>query len=257
MLPQYFWRETRLLDICEDLRAPAGIILAGLTGAARALALAACQVGTGRTFLLLCRSDEVAAALAQDLVFFLGETVALLPERGDDLETRAGRVEALHRLQTGQAAVLVASVAAALPRTIPPAALQGAVVSLYPQRIVSREDLLRALTAGGYRGVGQVTEPGEFAIRGGILDCFPPAMRHPVRVEFFGDEVHSLRHFDPETQRSLGGDHPGDPAPPSRVPDDRGRGGPARGPAAGDGSAGRRRGSPGVAGGSGAATAHP
>ncbi len=130
--------------------------------------------------------------------------MALLPEREDDLEARAGRVEALHRFQTGQAAVLVASVAAALPRTIPPAALEGAVVSLYPQRIVSREELLRALTAGGYRGVGQVTEPGEFAIRGGILDCFPPAMRHPVRVEFFGDEVHSLRHFDPETQRSLG-----------------------------------------------------
>ena len=204
MLPQHFWRETRLFDLCEDLQAPAGIVLAGLTGAARALALAACQVGTGRTLLALCRSDEVAAALAQDLVFFLGETVALLPERGDDLEARASRVEALHRLQTGQAAVLVASVAAALPRTIPPAALEGAVVSLYPQRIVSREELLRALTAGGYRGVGQVTEPGEFAIRGGILDCFPPAIRHPVRVEFFGDEVHSLRHFDPETQRSLG-----------------------------------------------------
>jgi len=204
MLPQYFWRECRLFELCENLRAPAEVVLCGLHGTARALALAAWQLGAGRTLLVLCRSDEVAAALAQDLTFFLGEAVALLPEREDELEARAGRVEALHRLLTRQATVLVASVAAALPRTISPAALEGAVVSLYPQRIAPREELLRSLTAGGYRAVGQVTEPGEFAVRGGILDCYPPALGHPVRVEFFGDEVHSLRSFDSETQRSLG-----------------------------------------------------
>jgi transcription-repair coupling factor (superfamily II helicase) len=204
MLADYFWRESQLADLGDDLRPPAKIVLAGLGGAARALAVSACQVGTRRTLLVVCRSDEVAEALARDATFFLGDSVALLPERGDELETRAGRVEALHRLQTGQASVLIASVAAALPRTLAPTALQGAAVSLYPQRIVAREALLRALTAGGYRAVAQVEEPGEFAVRGGILDCFPPGMRHPVRIEFFGDEVHSLRQFDPESQRSLG-----------------------------------------------------
>ena len=169
MLPQFVWNECQLGDLCENLTPPAEVVLASLHGSARALALAACQVGTGRTFLVLCRSDEVAAALHQDLVFFLGEGVALLPEREADLEARAGRVEALHRLQRRQAVVLVASVAAALLRTIGPALLEGAVVSLYPQRIVPREGLLRALAAGGYRTVGQVTEPGEFAVRGGIL----------------------------------------------------------------------------------------
>ena len=204
MLPHFFWREHRLAELFEDLRAPGEIRLSGLSGPARALAIAACQAGTGRRFLVLCRSDEVAAALAQDLAFFLGETVALLSDPGDDPEARAGRVEALHRFQTGQAALLVASVAAALPRTLTPAALASAVVSLYPQRILPREALLGTLTAGGYRAVAQVTEPGEFALRGGILDCFPPALRYPVRIEFFGDEVTSLRRFDPETQRSLG-----------------------------------------------------
>ena len=204
MLPQFVWNECQLGDLCENLTPPAEVVLASLHGSARALALAACQVGTGRTFLVLCRSDEVAAALHRDLVFFLGEGVALLPEREADLEARAGRVEALHRIQRRQAVVLVASVAAAMLRTIGPAVLESAVVSLYPQRIVPREALLRTLAAGGYRTVGQVTEPGEFAVRGGILDCFPPALDHPVRVEFFGAEIHSLRHFDPETQRSLG-----------------------------------------------------
>ena len=204
MLPQFVWRETQLEDLVAGLEPPAEAVLTGLHGSARALALAACRTGTGRTLLILCRSDEVAAALARDLTFFLGEGVVLLPDREADLEARAGRVEALHQLQKRGASVVVASVAAALARTIGPATLEGTIVSLYPRRILPRETLLQALAAGGYRAVGQVTEPGEFAVRGGILDCFPPALEHPIRAEFFGDEVHSLRHFDPETQRSLG-----------------------------------------------------
>ena len=204
MLPQFFWRECKLADLLEDLAGSVEVSLYGLHGASRALALAACQAGTGRTVLVVCRSEEVAVALAADLEFFLGGAVALLPEREGDIEGRVGRVDALHRLATGQASVLVASVAAALPRTIGPAALAAAALSLYPQRIVPRDDLLRSLAAAGYRGVGQVSEPGEFAVRGGILDCFPPQASHPVRIEFFGDQITSLRRFDPETQRSLG-----------------------------------------------------
>ncbi len=218
MLPQFLWRESTLADLFEDLAAPVEVSLSGLHGASRALALAACHAGTGRTCLVLCRSEEVAAALAADLEFFLGGAVALLPEREGDREARAGRVQALHRLATGQATILVASVGAALPRTIGPAALAAAALSLYPQRIVPRDDLLRALTAAGYRGVGQVSEPGEFAVRGGILDCFPPQTSHPVRIEFFGDEITSLRRFDPETQRSLGPESAVTILPLSEVP---------------------------------------
>ncbi|HTU02166.1 MAG TPA: DEAD/DEAH box helicase, partial [Candidatus Sulfotelmatobacter sp.] len=205
MLTEFLWRESQLAECFEDLRPAEPIRLTGLAGAARAMALAACQAGAGRPMLVLCRTDEVAAALADDLTFFLGEAVALLPEREADPEARAGRVQALFRVRSRQASMLVASVAAALPRTLPPAILEGAAVSLYPQRIIPRDALLQALVAGGYRAVAQVTEPGEFAVRGGILDCFPPQLLHPVRVEFFGDEVQSLRAFDAETQRSLHG----------------------------------------------------
>jgi len=204
MLPQHLWREYGLADCFEDLRAPEQVRLLGATGAARALVLAACQVGTGRPLLVLCRTEEVATALAADLEFFLGEAAALLPERDADPEARAGRVHALQRFATRQASVLVASVAAALPRTLPPADLEAAAVTLYPQRILPRDALIGALVAGGYRAVAQVTEPGEFAVRGGILDLFPPQLRQPVRVDFFGDQIESLRAFDPETQRSLG-----------------------------------------------------
>ncbi len=207
MLPHFFWRELHLANLFEDLAPGGEVRLHGLHGAARALALAACHAGTGRALLVLCRTDEVASELAADLEFFLGSTVALLPEREGDMEARAGRVRTLHRLSAGQASVLVASVAAALPRTIRPSVLAAAVLPLYPQRIVPREQVLNVLTAAGYRGAGQVTEPGEFASRGGILDCFPPQASHPVRVEFFGDEIHSLRRFDPETQRSFGAEN--------------------------------------------------
>ncbi|MEK6718097.1 MAG: transcription-repair coupling factor, partial [candidate division NC10 bacterium] len=204
MLPQFLWRESKLADLLEDLPPGGEVRLHELHGTARALAVAACHAGTGRPFLVLCRTDEVASALAADLQCFLGDGVALLPERETDPDARAGRVQALHRLSAGQATILVASVAAALPRTIGPSALAAAALSLYPQRIVPRDEALRVLTAAGYRAVSQVTEPGEFAVRGGILDCFPPQTPHPVRIEFFGDEIHSLRRFDPETQRSLG-----------------------------------------------------
>ena len=202
MLPQFLWRESGLRLLLDDLSAPAEVRLHGLHGPARALALAAFQAATGRTLLVVCRSDEVAATLATDLEFFLG-AVALLTERETDPEARASRVQALSRLQSRQLAALVTSPAAALPRTVPPASLESSALTLYPQRLIGRDDLLRLLGTGGFRTVAQVSEPGEVARRGGIVDCFPPHLSHPVRIEFYGDEVHSLRRFDPETQRSL------------------------------------------------------
>src|SRR3989338_8640713 len=110
MLPQFLWRESKLADLLEDLPPGGEIRLHELHGTARALAVAACHAGTGRPFLVLCRTDEVASALA------------------------------------------------------------AAALSLSPQRIVPRDEVLRVLTAAGYRAVSQVTEPGEFAVRGGILE---------------------------------------------------------------------------------------
>ncbi|HEY7675644.1 MAG TPA: transcription-repair coupling factor, partial [Candidatus Methylomirabilis sp.] len=74
-----------------------------------------------------------------------------------------------------------------------------------PQRLVDPARIVEALLAGGYRRTGQVSEPGEFSRRGGILDVFPSGEPNPLRAEFYGDEVHSLRLFDVETQRSLRG----------------------------------------------------
>ncbi|MBI4390904.1 MAG: transcription-repair coupling factor, partial [candidate division NC10 bacterium] len=96
----------------------------------------------------------------------------------------------------------VASAAAASGRFLTPEALEQAVVHLHPQRLVSPGAVAERLTWNGYRRVPQATEPGEFSLRGGILDLYPPLTPHPIRIEFLGDAIESLRTFDPETQRS-------------------------------------------------------
>ena len=76
--------------------------------------------------------------------------------------------------------------------------------TLTPGERYSLDDLMHRLTTLGYRREPLVQGRGEFSIRGGILDCFPPDRRRPLRAEFFGDELESLREFDVESQGSVG-----------------------------------------------------
>ncbi|HET7678285.1 MAG TPA: hypothetical protein VFK38_10600, partial [Candidatus Limnocylindrales bacterium] len=93
----------------------------------------------------------------------------------------------------GPARVLVAGVQALFQRTLPPAALPEAPLLLERGRRLSQERLLRALVELGYEPVAEVGGRGEFARRGGIVDCFPAGQPLPVRIEWFGDEIESLR----------------------------------------------------------------
>ncbi|HET9919038.1 MAG TPA: transcription-repair coupling factor, partial [Ktedonobacteraceae bacterium] len=86
---------------------------------------------------------------------------------------------------------------------IPPQELAGTLYELKPGQEVDLTLMLEHLYNLGYEPVAEVEEPGQFSHRGGIIDLFPPTLPRPVRVEFFGDEVESLRTFDQETQRSL------------------------------------------------------
>jgi transcription-repair coupling factor (superfamily II helicase) len=195
-----------------DVQAPATLTLHGLTGASRALVAAACVRATGRPALLLTGTAAEAEAAARDCRFALGASaVGHLPELPADPAARAvlppeltaERLHALRLLREGRGLV-VAAAAAASGRFLTPEALERAVVHLYPQRLVAPGDLAERLTWIGYRRVPQVGEPGEFSLRGGILDIHSPLAAHPVRVEFVGDAIESLRTFDPETQRSMG-----------------------------------------------------
>jgi transcription-repair coupling factor (superfamily II helicase) len=106
------------------------------------------------------------------------------------------------RLQTLGSRLVVTSVTALLQKTFAPAELQSRTRSLASGDRINPLDLVEWLEAQGYEPEAQVTQRGEIAMRGGIVDVFPPTSPWPVRLEFFGDELDSLREFDPMTQVS-------------------------------------------------------
>jgi transcription-repair coupling factor (superfamily II helicase) len=113
------------------------------------------------------------------------------------------RVRSLHRLSRGESTVLVSSLPAILHKLLPTEVFSGACFSLKVGRTCEREVLLRSLVRLGYERGSLAEIPGEFSVRGGIVDIFSTAQDHPVRVEFLGDTVESIRTFDPSTQESI------------------------------------------------------
>ncbi|MEJ7748219.1 MAG: transcription-repair coupling factor, partial [Candidatus Limnocylindrales bacterium] len=138
-------------------------------------------------------------------VAVLEPRTALAYERGELLaDETAARVAALSAWRSGRPRVLLASVQALLQHTILPADLPSAPRELRVGARLHQDQLLRDLLDLGYSPVVEVAGRGEFARRGGIVDVFPPSMDLPIRIEFFGDEIDSLRSFDPTDQRATG-----------------------------------------------------
>ena len=117
-------------------------------------------------------------------------------------EAVSRRLEALAALH-GDPCVVISSRRAALRPTVSLAGLSGTTIELRPGASMVLTEVVRALVELGYSREPQVESPGQFALRGGILDVFPAAARSPVRAEWLGDEVESLRVFDPLNQRSV------------------------------------------------------
>ena len=111
--------------------------------------------------------------------------------------SRSGAAEA-------SAPIVVSSITAFMRRLTPVEEFRRHFLAVGVGQVVRPEDLTRRLVTLGYRRNPLVEAPGEFAARGGIVDAFPPQLDLPVRIDFFGDEIESVRFFDPESQRSLG-----------------------------------------------------
>src|ERR1051326_7396057 len=114
------------------------------------------------------------------------------------------RIATLTRLLDKPAGLrfVLTTVNALVQRVPPRSAFAGARMDLKVNAIVKPEDLARFLEANGYGRAGTVMEPGEYAMRGGIVDIFPAGEADPVRLDMFGDTIESIRRFDPSTQRS-------------------------------------------------------
>ncbi len=175
----------------------------------------------GLPLLHVSLSDKEMAAMAAALAFFAPRVEVIRFPAWDCMPydrvspsppVAAARMAALGRLarwrgeagQGGEAAPLIvlSSVNAVTQRTVAPELVEGASLHLRPGMIHRPEELARWLASQGFSRTGTVMEPGDFAQRGAITDLFAPGSPEPVRLDFFGDELESIRAFDPATQRT-------------------------------------------------------
>jgi transcription-repair coupling factor (superfamily II helicase) len=190
---------------------------AGLTSVphgAKSFLAAALELVGGERICWVARDAEIGDRVAEELAAWLGDPAAvavleprtaLAYERSELVaDETAARVAALSAWRAGRARILVASVQALLQHTIPPADLPAEPRIVRAGSRLSQASLIDELLGLGYAPVLEVAGKGELARRGGLVDVFPPAADLPVRIELFGDEVESLRHFDPTDQRSVG-----------------------------------------------------
>ncbi len=119
-------------------------------------------------------------------------------------DVQANQLAALFAMLRTTAPVIVTSTEALMMRTLPRRVFEDSVIRLALADGVDLEAIVEALAAMGYQRVPQTEEPGDFSVRGGIVDVFSPLFNNPVRIELEEDIVTSIRHFDPSSQRSLG-----------------------------------------------------
>src|SRR6185295_7473513 len=182
-----------------------------LNDSADALALASLMRGT-RPLLILTETAQNAERLRMELAFFSPELrIFLLP----DWETLpydsfsphqdliSERLATLWRISQKEADVVLVPASTALYRLAPPSFLAGYTFHFRVQQKLDEAKLKAQLTLARYNHVTQVVSPGEYAVRGGLIDLFPMGSAVPYRVDLFGDEIDSIRTFDPDSQRSL------------------------------------------------------
>ncbi len=195
----------------------------GLTSPAKALAVAAAAHRASEAVILyVVPGDPDLETATDDVRFFLGaleglsETAAeraVLPFPSHEVDPYRGlaphfrvasaRARALHAAALGNARVIVASAQALLPRLPAPESILATSFDLRSGVEIDPLALAGILVEGGYERQDPVDQHGEFSLRGGILDVYPAGETSPVRIEFIGDSVESIRRFDPGTQRSI------------------------------------------------------
>ncbi|HLO78702.1 MAG TPA: CarD family transcriptional regulator, partial [Magnetospirillum sp.] len=204
-------------NIQEFLNSPGRVTVAGAPEGVDAQVVAhLARAGAGRDVLHVARDDGRMARMAEAMAFFAPE-IEVLEFPGWDcvpydrvspnVDVVAKRVDTLARLSSGPgqgARVVLTTVPALLQRVPPRQVLAGAS---FAARLGARMDvdgIVSFLNRNGYTRADTVMEPGEYAVRGGIVDLFPPGTPEPVRLDFFGDELESIRSFDPMSQRTTG-----------------------------------------------------
>jgi transcription-repair coupling factor (superfamily II helicase) len=193
--------------------------LQGLQGGALAYVLGLAAEQSRRPILILTATPQDAEDLHADLSFFLSEDPALPPllkrlhllpswevlpfeKLSPHPDNVAGRLEALYKLLEEPAPILISTPAALLQKVLPKEVFKQSYLYVVAGQELPRETLLEHLVQWGFQNVPLVEERGDFSVRGAIIDLFSPGYMLPLRLEFDGDRLESIRGFNPGSQRS-------------------------------------------------------
>ena len=192
--------------------------ISGLSSSARAFALADLLANSERRIAVMCADTDSAARLHQDVRTFLNlmgkseiaSAVDFFPgwehspysSFNPSIKTRIRRLRALARARSNQNRAIIGDVEAFVQRCAPAELVDEHTFTLRPGDMIERGELIARLEGAGYVRNDPVEDPGSYTVRGGIFDVFSSALRRPYRLDFFGDELESIRTYDPLSQRS-------------------------------------------------------
>lgn len=185
----------------------------GITGTVKSAVLAAGYyyaprptviVTTGNEALEQWRSELTTLLPPAEILDFPAADIVTFTAAAKSVELAAKRMNVLGRLADGSSAIVLTTIEAAVQKVIPKEGFLGQRICLTAGQQLNLTDTIGLLVRFGYERVDQVDSIAQFSVRGGIIDIYPVNRDWPVRMELFGDEIDSLREYDPATQRSIG-----------------------------------------------------
>lgn len=191
--------------------------ITGMSGSSAALFLARMREKFQKTVCCIVPSDEQMEIMARDVAMFSDAPILNYPSfeippytaLSPDPASIGIRLAALYQLKSGsEAVIIITSAEAVQKRVLPGQVLEERAELIISGEEVDREELINSLNGSGYELTDMVRQIGDISVRGGIIDVFPPPTKDfslplPLRLDFFGDTLESIRSFDPTTQRSL------------------------------------------------------
>ncbi len=195
--------------VLQTLKEEKTAAITGIGQVNRSHIIASLSSDLDRPLVIICQDDLYARRLQQELEAFTGSVHPVLPCRELTLYDSAvvsraweqKRLRQFYDLMHGLTQIQIMSWDACSQRTMPPSALSKASFTLLTGQTYSIDTIINQLVSAGYSRCAMVEGPGQFALRGGILDIFSPVGDQPVRAEFFGDELDTMGYFDVDSQR--------------------------------------------------------
>ena len=199
-------------DYIEDVnKSNYPINISGLTDSAKAHFIYATKFYTNKPIVVLTYNEIELKRIQKDLEFFESDDILVFPKRDIvyyDIDTMnkdntMARLNVYSKLYNSECSIVITTVEAVMQKSMPKNDLFKKVLYIETGKEYNLEKIKEDLVSSGYERVDLCESKGTFSIRGGIIDIFPLTYQNPIRIEFWGDEVDSIRFYDVITQRSI------------------------------------------------------